>query len=77
MQKTILLNENGRRVGESHPGAKLSDAEVNLVLELHEEGYGYDWLAQKFDVSKSCIRWICTARNRSQTVARAVRVSVD
>ena len=77
MQKLVALNENGRRVGEHHPGAKLTDAEVSLLLELREQGYSYAWLARKFDVSKSCARWICTGRNRSQVIGRVVRVSVS
>lgn len=30
----IKLNERGRRIGESHPKATLSDHEVDLLLEL-------------------------------------------
>ena len=77
MQKLVALNEHGSRICENHPGAKLTDAEVAVLLELREEGYSYAWLANKFDVSKSCARWICTGRNRNQTIARMVRVSVS
>lgn len=77
MQKFIALNENGNRIGENHPLAKLTDAEVSVMLELREEGFSYAWLAEKFCVSKSCARWICTGRNRSQSTARTVRVSVS
>ena len=76
MQKLVALNENGNRIGEHHPLAKLTDAEVTVMLELRDEGFSYAWLAAKFEVSKSCARWICTGRNRSQSVARMVRVSV-
>ena len=77
MQKLVALNENGNRIGENHPLAKLTDAEVGVMLDLRDEGYSYAWLAQKFDVSKSCARWICTGRNRNQSTARTVRVSVS
>lgn len=76
MQKLVALNENNNRIGENHPGAKLTDAEVALMLELRDDGYSYAWLAKKFEVSKSCARWICTGRNRNQTATRLVRVSV-
>ena len=76
MQKLVALNENGRKIGESHPRSKLTDAEVALLLDLRDEGYSYAWLANKFDVSKSCARWICTGRNRNQRPTRLVRVSV-
>jgi hypothetical protein len=74
MQKTIALNENGRRVGESHPRAKLLDHEVGLALDLLEDGLSYAEVARKLDVSKSCIAHIATGRRRSQLVARRVRV---
>ncbi len=77
MQKLVEFNEGGRRIGQEHPGAKLTDAEVAVMLDLRDEGYSYAWLAAKFDVSKSCARWICTGRNRNQSAARAVRVSVS
>lgn len=76
MEIRVAVNERGRVVGEGHKGAKLTDAEVDLLLELHEDGHGYDWLAAKFGVSKSCVRWICVGRNRCQTPARWVTVSV-
>jgi hypothetical protein len=34
MLKTIAFNELGRRIGESHPRAKLLDYEVEQVLAL-------------------------------------------
>lgn len=76
MQKTIALNENGRRVGESHPRAKLLDEEVELVLALLADGLSYAQVAAKMDVSKSCVAHIATGRRRGQFVARTVRVSV-
>jgi hypothetical protein len=77
MQKLVAINEKGRRIGQEHPGSKLTDAEVGVMLDLRDEGYSYAWLAQKFEVSKSCARWICTGRNRNQSAARMVRVSVS
>lgn len=76
MQKLVALNENGRRVGESHPRAKLLDEEVELVLGLLAEGLSYAKVAEKMDVSKSCVAHIATGRRRGQLVARTVRVSV-
>lgn len=76
MQLTVALNENGRRIGESHPRAKLLDREVDLVLELLEAGLSYAAAAAKFGVSKSCVAHIATGRRRGQLVERLVRVSV-
>lgn len=77
MQKTVALNEAGRRVGESHPRAKLLDREVQQVLDLLDAGLSYAEVARKFDVSKSCIAHIATGRRRGQVVVRLVRVSVS
>jgi hypothetical protein len=77
MHKTIALNENGRRVGESHPRAKLLDHEVDQVLDLLDAGLSYAEVALKFDVSKSCIAHIATGRRRGQAIDRVVRVSVS
>lgn len=76
MQKLIALNENGRRIGEGHPRAKLLDHEVDQVLALLECGLSYAQVAEKMDVSKSCIAHIATGRRRGQPVGRLVRVSV-
>jgi DNA-binding NarL/FixJ family response regulator len=76
MLKTIALNESGRRIGESHPRAKLLDYEVEQVLALLDAGLSYAEVARKFDVSKSCIAHISAGRRRGQAVARVVRVSV-
>ena len=76
MEKRITLNESGRRVGESHPGAKLLDSEVDQVLALLEAGLSYAQVAEKFDVSKSCIAHIATGRRRGQALGRVLRVSV-
>ena len=76
MLKTIALNESGRRIGESHPGAKLLDHEVEQILELLEAGLSYAAVASKFDVSKSCIAHIAAGRRRCQPVVRRLRVSV-
>lgn len=73
MKKLIALNENGRRINESHPRSKLLDNEVNLVLDLLEAGMSYAEVAQKFDVSKSCVAHIATGRRRGQSVYRVVR----
>lgn len=81
-RRLIKVNDGGRRIGEDHHRAKLSDADVELVLRLHEGGLGYARIAQKFDdipggVAKSTIRDICTAQTRAQLCARIKRLPVD
>jgi len=65
----IAINEIGRRVGQSHPQAKLTDRDVELMLTLRALNaavWTYDALAEKFEVSKSQARNICLGRKRSQ-----------
>lgn len=72
---TVAVNENGHRIGDSHPRAKLSNREVELVLRLHHfERWTYAKLAVKFGVSKSCIAWICRGEKRNQTPSAWKRV---
>ena len=76
MRKQIGINERGLRVGEDHQNAKLTDAEVELIRELHGEGMSYKTLAMKFDVSKSLIRYIVQFKRRGQvaTTWRTVHI---
>lgn len=77
MKRTIYTNERGNRVGESHPNAKLTDAEVAQLLALREAGWSYGRLAAVFEVSKSAVRWYCTGGRRCQLVmgVKVVHVS--
>lgn len=70
MKITIGVNERGQRVGESHQRARLTDHEVDLLLQLHDEGWGYGRLARHFDISKSAARKICKGETRCQRPAR-------
>ena len=54
--------------GEKHPRSKMTDHEVELVRELKDAGLTYIEIAQKFEVSKSCIAGICQCRRRAVTL---------
>ena len=74
--RMVAVNERGHVVGESHPRAALTDHEVDLMLQLRDEGYSIGWLARKFEVSKGCAQHILSGHNRSHVVADYRRVSV-
>lgn len=77
MRLTVGVNERGIRVGEDHQNAKLTDAEVDLLLELREEhGLSYNELAEKFGLSKSGVRKICKGQTRSQRPERFKTVHI-
>lgn len=61
----VGISERGKRVGGTHPRAKLTDADIDLMRELHEEhGMTYTVLAQKFECSKSTAWDVCNYRRR-------------
>lgn len=55
-------NPNPRR-GSRHYRAKLSEWDVQLILELLDEGVPHSQIAREFGVSKSSISHISSARN--------------
>lgn len=77
MRKTIALNERGRRIGESHPRAKLLDYEVEQVLALLDAGLSYAEVARKFDVGKSCVAHIAAGQFRFQAGCLVDNLTLD
>lgn len=67
----VGLNEAGYPVGETHPNARLTDAQVDEIRNLHETGrWGYTALAERFGVSRSLIAAICRYEIRVQWPVR-------
>lgn len=64
--RMLAVNDKGRRIGDSHPRAVLSNTEVDLLLELRGEGYSYGWLAGKFEIHKGTVAKICSGQRRCQ-----------
>lgn len=70
MGDVVAVNERGKRIGQDHPAARLTDQEVELMRQLHEEhSMGLTALARMFDVTKKAVWQIVTYRLRAQTVA--------
>lgn len=81
--KLIGVNDEGRRVGESHHRAKLTDEDIELIRQLREllnpdgsHQWSYGSIAKCFETSKGVIHDICSMRRRNQFVAgyKAVRI---
>lgn len=70
----VGCNERGYRVGEGHHRAKLTDSEVDLILELRDAGLSLAAIAAKWDegltISKSTVRDVCAGRIRAQIPSR-------
>lgn len=67
-------DEQGIRhlIGEAHPRARLTDAQVELIRELYDAGQegtgpkiGYRALAKQFNTSKRTVRDIVNYRRRN------------
>lgn len=67
--RMVAVNDRGLRIGESHPRSVLTDAEVDLLLELRDAGLTLGVLAAKFDVSKGCVAKIVSGQRRGQVAA--------
>lgn len=76
MKRLVGVNERGLRLGEDHRNARLTNSEVDLLLALRDEGWSYQALADKFDLSKSGARKICKGQNRCQSPVRYKAVHV-
>jgi predicted DNA-binding protein (UPF0251 family) len=74
--RKVAVNESGLRIGEDHPNAKLTDAEVEQIRLLHKSGMGYGTLAEKYEVSKWAIGRICRYERRAQTPVNFNQVHV-
>lgn len=75
-RRKFMYGESGKRVGESHHKAVLTDHEVDLMLELREEQKTYSWLAEKFEIPVMTVRSICRGRTRGVPVAKVVKEAV-
>jgi DNA invertase Pin-like site-specific DNA recombinase len=68
----LELNEDGRRIGESHPRAKYSEREVEEVRRLFEDGVSRTAIARVLHMPYPTVRAILSGRRRTQTPDRIV-----
>ncbi len=71
MTKTQLvqIGEYGRRIGETHGMARLSDHEIELIRQLKEQGMPAAEIAGKFEVSKRYVYKLVNYERRASVVA--------
>lgn len=73
----VATNENGNRIGETHHNARLSDATVDRIREMHEdEGLGYKKIAKELGLSRHTVRDICRYTRRAQTAENWKKIEV-
>lgn len=70
-RRFVALNEEGERIGETHPRSCHSDETVDLVRELHEDrGWSYTRISRKLKMSVAYIGKLCRYERRNQTPDR-------
>lgn len=67
--RMLAVNERGHLIGEDHPRAVLTNHEVDLVLELLDDGLSQARVAVIMEVSRSTVRDIAGGRTRAQIAA--------
>jgi hypothetical protein len=73
----IPLNDRGQRIGQHHPRATISDADVELIRVMHEEqGRSYGWIAYKVGRPVCTIAKICRYERRVQRPERWKRLVI-
>lgn len=68
-REMVAVNEMGRRIGESHPAARLTDHEVGLIFALAEEGMTTRAIAEKMETPAKTVWDILAGRRRGQAAA--------
>jgi hypothetical protein len=69
-KRYVGVNDQGRRVGEDHPNAKLTDHEVVLVLETYKRLRSYAKVARVFEIGKSTVAGYVKRRRRDQVAVK-------
>lgn len=70
----VQIGEYGKRIGETHGMAKLSDHEIDLVRQLKEEGMPAPEISEKMEISKRYVYKLVNFERRASVVAEYRRV---
>jgi hypothetical protein len=62
--KNVRLSVQGQRCGETHPNARLTDHDVELMRQLHEGGMQCSKIAHKFDCARTTVSGIVNYQHR-------------
>lgn len=64
----VSIGDSGRPVGESAPNAKYTDAEIDMVFELRNQGYFYREISEMMDMPVRTIRTVLDGSRRNKHV---------
>ena len=77
MYKTVAVNDAGLRIGEDHPQARYTNHEIDLVLELRDEGRSYGYLCVRSHTSRAAwppVRDTAGLRGKGRIGLRGIQV---
>lgn len=77
VQLALFYNDKGRRVGQTHPRAKVGDDMVNHIFELHDDGHGTRRISLITGVPRSTICDMLSCRTRSQVIEKIEVITVE
>jgi hypothetical protein len=63
-RKEVRLSVEGQRCGETHPNARLTDHDVELMRQLHEDGMPCSVIAEKFECARTTVSGIVNYSHR-------------
>jgi hypothetical protein len=73
----VGLSEYGKRIGETHPNARIPDVIVERIRDRHEyDRWGYVSLSREFGIALTTVRKICTYERRAGRVERWKKIKV-
>ncbi|CAK7049852.1 hypothetical protein CUZ56_01821 [Saezia sanguinis] len=72
----MCFNEKGRRIGQLHHRAKLTDHDVDLIFELRAQGLSLSQIACKMECGKTQVHYILSGERRGQAIARIRHVKM-
>lgn len=76
MGRLVGVTDKGCRVGQDHPRAKLTNADIDLLLQMRDDGMSYGRLAEIFEAPKASVACWCKATRRN-TAPTAFRQAPD
>jgi hypothetical protein len=79
VKKLVAVNERGLRIGEDHPNAKLSNAQVDELFDLVDAGKTSREIASLLGVSHDLVKKIRCGHRRCQWPAswKLIEVQVE
>lgn len=70
----LTYSESGRRIGECHHRAKLTDAQIDSMFQMLEEGLSFRKIAHRMGISFWTARSIFRGRTRGAAIYKVKNV---